>query len=57
MGHRCPECGKFLKNVAAIVNGADEIVRVEGDCKTHGKVDNVSDWEYWDFYPEELENV
>lgn len=52
MNPKCPECGKFLKNVAAIVNGFDEVVQVEGDCKTHGVVKNFSDWDYSDFYPE-----
>lgn len=51
---RCDQCGKFLKNVTATVNGFDEIVKVEGECKKHG-VMKTNDWEYWDFYPGELE--
>jgi hypothetical protein len=51
---KCPECGKFLKDVTAMVNGFDEIKEVEGYCRTHGKV-RPTDWAYWDFYPEEGE--
>ena len=50
---KCPNCGKFLKNVVAIVNGFDEVIRVLGDCKIHGEVENVTDWEYSDFFPQD----
>lgn len=49
---KCPQCGRFLKNVNALVNGFDEIQKVEGRCAKHGIIE-TSDWEYWDFYPGE----
>jgi hypothetical protein len=45
---KCPECGKFLKDVTAIINGNDDIKKVFGFCKKHGKV-NPTDWSYEDF--------
>ncbi len=50
---KCPVCGKFLRNVMATVSGIDnEIIEVAGFCKTHGMVEPTN-WEYWDFFPEE----
>jgi uncharacterized radical SAM superfamily Fe-S cluster-containing enzyme len=49
---KCPECGKFLKKVNALVTADDEILKVEGQCRKHGTVE-TNDWEYWDFYPGE----
>lgn len=47
---KCPKCGKYLSCVTALVNGFDEIIKVEGTCRKHGVVE-TNDWEYWDFYP------
>ncbi len=47
---KCPVCGKFLKNVIAQVNGFKYVLKVEGQCKTHGNVE-PTDWEWDDFYP------
>ncbi len=46
---KCPECGKFLSKVEATVNGFEEIVKVNGECKKHGTVE-PKDWEADDFY-------
>ncbi len=47
---KCPECGKWLKNVYADLNQENEILKVTGQCKKHGEVE-PTDWEYWDFFP------
>jgi len=45
---RCPICGKFVSDCVAIVNGNNDIIKVEGKCKIHGIV-NPDDWEADDF--------
>jgi hypothetical protein len=45
---KCPKCGRFLKNIGAIVNGLDEIKKVVGTCSRDGRVE-PTDWEYDDF--------
>lgn len=53
---QCPKCGRFCKNVMAEINGFDQIIRVDGDCKIHGKVDlTEAEWSYDDFSPPESE--
>lgn len=47
---KCPECGKFLKDVTADINGFNEIISVEGFCKKHGTVE-PTDWCYENFFP------
>lgn len=47
---KCPECGKFLKQVEATINGANEVVKVEGICKKHGVVEPTG-WDYETFFP------
>ena len=37
-GH-CPKCGKWVKNIVATLSELEGIKKVEGECKTHGKVD------------------
>ncbi len=51
--YKC-HCSKFVANVVAVINGLQEIIRIEGDCKRHGRVDvtQSSDWDYEDFDPE-----
>jgi hypothetical protein len=40
----------------AEINGFDQIIRVDGDCKIHGKVDlTEAEWSYDDFSPPESE--
>ena len=53
--YHCPECGKFVGDIRATVSGIDEdITKVTGVCKKHGKVDVTDqDWIYEDFFPEE----
>ena len=48
---KCPRCGKYLKDVVALVDGFDQVKKVEGKCKKHGVIE-TNDWEYWDFYPD-----
>ena len=53
---KCPVCGKFVKDVIALMNEYGEIIIITGKCKTHGKVDvSNSDWCYEDFFPEREE--
>ena len=49
----CPICKKFVKHTVTIVNGLDEIVRVEAVCKKHGGVDADYD-DYEEVVGEEL---
>ena len=51
MAHQCPECGKFLAEVTAMINGLGKIVEVVGICKTC-EVVHPTDWDYDDFFPE-----
>lgn len=48
---KCPKCGWFLKNVVATVNGLEEIIKVQGECKRCGVVE-PNDWAWDDFFPE-----
>ena len=54
---KCPECGKFVKDVEALVEEVlfiDEkkITKVTGVCAKHGKVDLTNeDWSYEEFFP------
>ena len=53
IGIQCLNCGRFCGNVEATINGFDEIVKVEGDCKRCGHVDLTrSNWGYEDFETE-----
>ncbi|GAI05989.1 unnamed protein product [marine sediment metagenome] len=46
----CPKCGKFVGNIEATRNGLEYITKVEGICKTHGKVDLTDqEWDYDEF--------
>jgi len=45
---KCPQCGKFLKDVSAEAI-FDDIRRVWGICKTHGIVE-PDDWCWDDFF-------
>lgn len=50
----CPTCGKFCKNIKAIMDGFENIIKVTGECKKCGIVDLTnSDWCYEDFVREE----
>lgn len=51
---KCPECGKFLKNIEVVTNGLQEVLSVQGDCKEHGAV-NPTDWDYDDIFEEAKE--
>lgn len=51
---KCPECGKFLANVVADVNGMDEVIKVTGKCRKHGEV-QPTDWCWEDFFQQEAE--
>lgn len=46
--NKCPECGKFLKNVTAKCRRWDDKIFVTGTCKTHGSVAPI-DWVADDF--------
>ena len=43
----CKKCSKFVKNVVTTYNKfSAKVKKVEGDCKTHGKVEcNYDDFE------------
>jgi transcriptional regulator NrdR family protein len=45
---KCPNCDKYVSQVVATFNGADEIKRVEAECKKCGTVE-PTDWEWDDF--------
>lgn len=47
---KCKQCGKFLSDVWAHINGENEVSDVRGKCTTHGEV-QVTDWDYEDFFP------
>jgi hypothetical protein len=51
---KCPECGKFLREVKADVDIEKNILRVVGTCVKHGEVE-PTDWSYEDFFPWEPE--
>ena len=35
----CPICHRFAKHIVTIVNGFDDIIRVEAICKKHGTIE------------------
>jgi len=48
-GH-CPKCGKFCGSIRAQLDPFGGIRRVEGVCRTHGRVDlTEQDWTYEEF--------
>ena len=55
LGH-CPKCGKFCGNIQGTFNGLEQLIKVEGDCKTHGTVDLTGQsWSAEDFDYYEIE--
>jgi hypothetical protein len=53
MTYQCPICKKFLGDIYAYFNDLDEITRVTGICKQHGKQEVPrSHWDYSDFTKE-----
>jgi len=42
----CPICHKFVKHISTIVNGLDEVVKVNATCKKHGLID--ADYDSYD---------
>ena len=47
---KCPQCGKFCKDVFALMDADGNVKRVEGVCIKHGKVDLTNeDWSYEQF--------
>jgi hypothetical protein len=53
---KCPVCGRFIADVAAQINYALDIIKVEGICRKHGVV-QPEDWEYEDFAVSETVEV
>jgi hypothetical protein len=48
-GH-CPKCGRFCGDIVGTIKPDCGLVRVEGQCRTHGTVDlSKQDWDYEDF--------
>lgn len=46
--HRCPNCGRFVANSIATINGLGDICLVTADCSRCGEV-KVENYEYDDF--------
>jgi len=46
---QCPTCGRFTKDNQFVMNGLEVVVKGEGICKIHGKVDilNSSEWGWY----------
>ena len=57
LGFRCGDCGRFVSNIKAEVNGLGDINNIFGDCKEHGRVivTNTADWCYEYFFPEDYD--
>ena len=48
---QCPQCGRFLSHVSAIIRGEEVIERVEGYCRRHGYVRDAQGEFWWeDFF-------
>ena len=54
---RC-QCGRFVKKVTVILDGLDNIKRIEADCSRCGHVKNIepyNDFAYEDVVPQSRE--
>jgi len=49
---KCPNCGRFTKDDVAIINGLDDIVRVDSTCKKCGLI-HPENWDADDFVNED----
>ena len=50
---KCPECGRFMSQPTAYVNGFGDVIDVTATCTVHGKLSVFEQpWDYEEFFPE-----